>query len=835
MTRLMESSVLSVGNNGTQSVCLDQTLTSCTWRRHSSGGDVFVPGSVYKLQVIVVYNWTTSFSSKVAEAISEEFVIDSRYYVEPAPPTGIVINASTSTCVSVHWQDSTPHRKNKIFRLEFRSEWDTDTKWRTCCNSEESNMKKYSARVCGLVPGTVYTFRVSSKPVPQGFWSDWTMVNATTVGDVPAPPPEVTRGAFIEENCDLYDDCRNVTIFFKPVHDKDKHGKLLEYRLLIHWNGHTSRAVSNITMITIPLSRKMDYRVQLYSGNEFGQSADFSSLSIPSVQKKPPFPESFLVEAEPLEAPSSVTRYLLSWTPASNNMWPTVGYTVYWCQQLVYGTGCKNPLNWISVPTNRSNLQMEFQDSAHRGKLDTYQFGISREVNVKNEIVSSGISWSDCTYQYYKHAKLPDPPEKFKMSPFQEGGSLGVTWDKPSCRRSQPYITHYVISFCETAANKICSDPHGTTNVTVPNTATSYVIGGLKGDVTYKVTIRAASRAGASPFTVAVVGSVKYPGLRPELIAGIAGGALLITALMVWCVCRVYRNVKKKLNIPPASYPTNTFHIRNYVSTHSDSIVPETSINKTKQEETYALITTTKDEKNTKDSGKGESYESEELIPVDDRANSPSVEDTSDGHIDSYAKFAEDQTERESPPRDHVMNTCENNGVTDNHVAHPSLQHNTSFVVGFALSPIPAGNADQNKARGTQIPSRFENRSSPVQNESSPTQYRSCPSHNGSSPIQNEMSSVPDRSNHIQHGSSPIQQESGPVQHGSGPIHHGSGPIQIGSSLVQHGSSPIQHGSSPIQNSGSVDGNGSVDIPDIYVAHNSVPQHISSVLHDEYV
>ena len=59
------------------------------------------------------------------------------------------------------------------------------------------------------------------------------------------------------------------------------------------------------------------------------------------------------------------------------------------------------------------------------------------------------------TVNIFLFIELPDPPDKFRLSPFREDGSLGVTWDKPPCRPSQAFVTYYVIEFCE-ISNKIC-------------------------------------------------------------------------------------------------------------------------------------------------------------------------------------------------------------------------------------------------------------------------------------------------------------------------------------------------------------------------------------------
>ena len=56
------------------------------------------------------------------------------------------------------------------------------------------------------------------------------------------------------------------------------------------------------------------------------------------------------------------------------------------------------------MSANRTSLGLHFDMSTDRDKLGIYKFGISREVNMNNEIVSSGILWSDCIYKYHKHA-----------------------------------------------------------------------------------------------------------------------------------------------------------------------------------------------------------------------------------------------------------------------------------------------------------------------------------------------------------------------------------------------------------------------------------------------
>ncbi|XP_041359439.1 oncostatin-M-specific receptor subunit beta-like isoform X2 [Gigantopelta aegis] len=545
-----------------QEDCPHPTKTSCTWEGVDGDDDVgksFIPDLPYYMMInTTLMNQNGKLHTEVK---SKTFHVDSRLIVKPAHVENLMVTSQNSTCATLHWK----HNKvayEKVYRLRYRPQWDKDADW-----MEMSQIKDEHVTVCGLNPFTIYKFWVACLPIPSGddmpdgFWSGWKKIESQTAENKPGKAPQISPGGFTEETCDDFEGCRKVTLFWQPVDERHRNGHILGYKVELLPTDKEDKKTFFInsefkTSATLQLLSGADYQVWLYARNSMGYSPTNSSLSIPRSERKPRGPGYLLVESS---SHSKNPRFTLNWLPPHSEEMnydfnlQSLGYTLYWCQRSHLPLVCEDQIDWISLPVSQTSYEYVSSDEVSgNGHL----FGISREViSETGRTVSSGITWSPCTY--IKGAKPEKPPKNFHISGIKDDRALKIEWQPFDCFESLGYVTHYVIHYCKADVTGECNDP--VQNVSVENTETSYILRDLEPDVFYRITAEAVARAGPGPESQPLKGKVTDNdlGRNTGAIMGIVVGIVFFVILLAFSGIVIFKKcVRVKKNFYyHVSYP----------------------------------------------------------------------------------------------------------------------------------------------------------------------------------------------------------------------------------------------------------------------------------------
>ncbi|XP_067678203.1 cytokine receptor-like isoform X2 [Haliotis asinina] len=513
--------------------CPHPTKTSCSWRKFD-GRDSFHAGMIYYMSVIVT---TRDRANKtMSRAQSDVFTVDTKMIVKPAPVSNLTLMDKNSTCLSLKWQHPKPAR-NMMYRLRVWQGQKQQTYYQT------PERRKV---ICGLHPAMDYVLQVSCIPIPEGHLephgthSEWTSIVERTLEDVPSGVPGVEISSFRYHRCSSQTSDCEVTIYWQPVPEMECNGEITEYQVtqIDTESGQMQEfeVEGSNTSLDLWVKKVRQYLIKLKARTRVGYSEHYASMVIPAYQYKLPPPTDILVEAA-----GSILH--ISWGPPeltqNSPAGQILGYTLYYCTGSKFTYKCVDNIQWLPFTTD----QMAFDWSVPDGNLDNKMVGISAEMEMSNEVFSSGIMWNTCVYQ---KRKKPSTPQKVHFSPDQPDNGLRVVWQRPDCSQDEAYITHYLLSYCTTNSQGGCAGP--TVNQTVSNKDMTYMIKDLSAGVKYRVTLRAVSRTGegpeSEPITQVVVNSDLNPGEMVGVLFACLFVLLLIIIVIIFCIKKVHK-IKK--------------------------------------------------------------------------------------------------------------------------------------------------------------------------------------------------------------------------------------------------------------------------------------------------
>ncbi|CAL1532440.1 unnamed protein product [Lymnaea stagnalis] len=525
--------------DGRQHDCPNLTLTTCEWSsKHYNHGHMYV----MKLEVKTKVN-----NKELAHQESDTFRVETVLYVEPAPVLNFKAAVLNSTCVNLTWGHSARHRE-KLFNVGFRKKSWGD--WLQLPLIEDISAKLQTT-VCNLTPFTSYEFRISvlpkpvDSPVDQGYISSFKYTEATTEEDVPAAAPALCPGCYIELKCKHNKTNRCIRLYWKDLNETYKNGKITQYHIQVCTRDMTInkfrtvhiKPPKNLTSedVEIPDS-DLPIKIVITPGTVKGLSQNSSYLIVPPKVKKPKAPENFLVERDE----NDELHFYLSWAALEVNYKPRQKYTsitISWCkrQHLV----CQGDIQWLNLTADSVTHELK---SVSRD----ISIGISAEVTIDEQVISSGIQWSDCIYK--RNQKPLQSPKKVRVSSAESNlrNGLSILWDKFTCADEESYITEYLVKYCPTN-DKICYEPEKSENVS--NHHNEVTLKNLKGDTKYLLYVIAVSAAGLGPRSPELYGYVK--GIPPEAnteksIAIIIGIVLFIFIAIAVFLCWRYCRARKK-------------------------------------------------------------------------------------------------------------------------------------------------------------------------------------------------------------------------------------------------------------------------------------------------
>ncbi|KAH3848973.1 hypothetical protein DPMN_091358, partial [Dreissena polymorpha] len=517
--------------NRHQSECLRQTRTSCEWWA-VDGLDSFQSDLTYYMAVSILNNITQVWYPQravVNTIVTEEIV-------EPAP-VEFRSSVANSTCVVLSWKHSKTIRL-KAYRLDFRSQQDTEWETKHLGNAEEQTL-------CGLRPFTRYDFSITCRPLlfrgrETGFWSRPAQISIQTDEDVPNVGPEILPGSYTEQRC-LTHYCTTVMLYWKPLSLRESNGNVTFYQL--SWTSSRSNGWVNVTMTNtqghVFVSPGEAHIVRIWAATRKGLSAKPSTIVIPAVHQKPPIPE-HRVEANN----NNLTIYWSLLSPvAAVAPWSNMtSYTVFWCHG---NENCQEPIRWQTVPISEDQFTLELP------QFRSHMFGVAlNAVTSSGEAISSGFKWNTCIYR--QHAVPLISPGNVRRSAYQPNGGLSVDWDTLSCDVSDAYIVSYTVNVCPSLHGDNCTGALST--YSIKGGQSSISVQGLTVGDRYRVWISAYSAAGSGPNSEAIYSIIIDRSLKPGEIAGLVVGGLVVITLVIFvvvtCCRRLFRSLKDRYQYP---------------------------------------------------------------------------------------------------------------------------------------------------------------------------------------------------------------------------------------------------------------------------------------------
>ncbi|XP_046331545.2 interleukin-6 receptor subunit beta-like [Haliotis rufescens] len=521
------------------SVCPHQTMTSCSWKENDAE-DSYKP-ETYFMRVNVTRYDNDKFVNIIDEALSNYTIVDTLTLVEPAPVYSLTVANRTSMCLSLRWNHGQQFMRRMMYTMHVLQKQGSVLKF---------NTSEREVTVCDLHPARTYKLQVSCIPLQyqsnetEGFYSDWTSIEAETLEDVPSGVPGTQIGSFVYSDCNQTQIC-TVTIYWKPIPLEESNGKITLYKIQQKDTQNGTRDVAgSATSYDLLVGKDREYSITLRGGTQVGMSGESNPIVIPAYNKVS-HPSDIMVEAD------SSTLYITWGVPPGSqdpHQGRVTGYTLYYCNGSKITSKCLDSIHWFPFPPGVFGYELKVPD----GNLDNKIIGVSVEKEVANQTVSSGFKWSSCVYQ---RNRIPLAPQSVNFTQGQPDNALNVEWKRLDCVQDPVYITHYVLSYCAVHQHGGCKG--ASMQVNVSNRKESQVIQGLSAGVKYRVTLRAVSRAGDGPESEAITRVVVNSDLTGGSIAGIAIGAIfgciVILSLVICCIRKVrrtYKNLPMDIKLP---------------------------------------------------------------------------------------------------------------------------------------------------------------------------------------------------------------------------------------------------------------------------------------------
>ncbi|KAK3089528.1 hypothetical protein FSP39_004301 [Pinctada imbricata] len=303
-----------------------------------------------------------------------------------------------------------------------------------------------------------------------------------------------------------------------------------EFNITLEWtvlivNGVTKTVEANASSTELSVDGSVSTTILLTQASLKGYPrVPDSRVIIPPISKRLREPSDLVVEAY------NASCVRIKWRSDKQDV-RNSSFVVVRCKKDFHGK-CSEFIKFKILPSSVNESYMNFFG------IDVMEqkFGIAMETHMKGEShVTSGIAWSECTYQ---HNAVSMIPLRLGIVMKDVGSdSMTLTWRPYRCEESKGYLLQYRLDYCRMGDN--CS---GSTNYTLTNL--------LPGK--YQSWIRGTFPGGVGPYSEAVQFVIHGKVSQDEaewIVVVLVSVMTVFLVTVLYCICHTRRGIKKEIPI----------------------------------------------------------------------------------------------------------------------------------------------------------------------------------------------------------------------------------------------------------------------------------------------
>ncbi|XP_051987123.1 interleukin-12 receptor subunit beta-2-like [Xyrauchen texanus] len=425
-------------------------------------------------QLIVTLNVSNSLGSETTGP--HNFTLSN--IVKPSRPNISHVECSTRYC-SLHTNTHSTH----LLEVQYRAESET---WKSLQTKAESNLN-----ISSLQPYTNYEFQIRRKiNRTVGLWSDWSLTKTANTKE--EAPDKVLDVWYLQEHLQSQNKC--FRIFWKALNKSDAKGEIKSYNI--------SEKRMQVKSVIVGPTR-----------SHYNICCSHCSVSVSAINSGGQSPDKF-IELHSLGLFSGIVSHNSTNNHSIALFWSTftIGteYVVHW-----YPFGRTMQLKWIRVVDNKAVIR-----DLH--PKECYQVAVT-SLHSSGSLMASieGIS----TFMSVPE-QGPIPQQDWKKS-----DSMEVKWSEIPHEKRRGCLTKYTVYLEDNKKRDI-------KNYNVKYPRTQYTISSLSPGHCYKLWVTAWTDAGEGPRGSELPFCTTSDTEKLLSVVILAGGAVLLTCLIILCICQ---------------------------------------------------------------------------------------------------------------------------------------------------------------------------------------------------------------------------------------------------------------------------------------------------------
>ncbi|XP_062899018.1 interleukin-6 receptor subunit beta-like isoform X2 [Mobula hypostoma] len=412
----------------------------------------------------VLNNISVEAKNSLGTVISDPIYLDPVDVIKPDPPKIKLIKQvpGMSRVLTVHWENpilpvTYGLKYNLRYRIMYTHEW-------IQVPSEDTNLKRNSFLVQGLIPFTAYSFSIRCKNFGNsGYWSNW---SSEKIKKTPETNP--SRGPPIWRTIkSLTFPNRRIDIIWKELDKSDANGIILGYQLKIMQKDSLKVQIVNTKDLEYSTTLSQSgYEISLIANNSAGASP-MSILIVPDTREpvRPPVSK--------FSAYRQDGRLMVEWEAPKYSV---SGYIIEWCED--FGKDlCHKPTYW----------QHE-KKTVNKTFLKDHVLPLKRYRITSYPLYSGHPGASLSTLAYLQQDRpINGPSVHLKHVGKNE---VEIVWSEVPVNERRGFITNYTIFYRSVNSNE--------SSFVVDSKQQQFVLKSLKGNTLYVVRVMASTIKGGT-------------------------------------------------------------------------------------------------------------------------------------------------------------------------------------------------------------------------------------------------------------------------------------------------------------------------------------------------